>query len=124
MIYKLSSVVYCTIELAGGWDGRIISMELYFSLLNCFSSGDITRLFIEQMFLTVLWSHSQYIPSTLLTQVCFCLRSLALSLCMNWSRVVYHSLLYKKHYTHSLLYSEEFSHELAISTIVLGKFML
>jgi hypothetical protein len=70
--------------------------------------------FIEQMFLTVLWSHSPYIPSTSLTQVSFCLRSLVLSLCMNWNRVGYHSSPYKKHYAYSLLYSEEFSHELII----------
>ncbi len=42
MIYKLSSAVYRTIELAGGWDGRIISTELYFSSSNSFSSSDIT----------------------------------------------------------------------------------
>lgn len=62
--------------------------------------------FIGQLFLTVLWSHSPYIPSTLLTPVSFCLRSLT-------------HRPHKKHYANSLLYSEEFSHKLAISAIVL-----
>lgn len=113
MTYRLSSAVYRTIELAGGWNGRVISNELYFGSSNFFSSADITgNCFTEQMFLTALWSHSQYIPSTLLTPVSFCLRALKLAACVNRRP-------HKKHYVDSLLYSEEFSHKLAISAMVL-----